>query len=75
MVSKTSVSLFFGRPVKLVIDALFPDAFRIASRSRVSVYDALYVALAQREGCRLVTADEKLIKALPGYQIVSLSSL
>jgi predicted nucleic acid-binding protein len=28
------------------------------------VYDALYVALAEREGCELVTADDKLVNAL-----------
>jgi predicted nucleic acid-binding protein len=75
--------------VKLVIDAnigwnlpviyqsisLFLRAFDIASQTRASVYDALYVALAEREGCQLATADEKLIKALPGFPIVSLTSL
>lgn len=55
--------------------SLFPRAFDIASQTRASVYDALYVALAEREGCHLATADEKLIKALPGFPIVSLASL
>jgi predicted nucleic acid-binding protein len=55
--------------------SLFPRAFDIASQTRASVYDALYVALAEREGCDLVTADDKLVKALPGFPIVSLASL
>ena len=28
------------------------------------MYDCLYVALAEREGCELVTADDKLVKKL-----------
>jgi len=42
---------------------LLPRALEIAQRFRQSVYDCLYVALAEREGCELVTADDKLIKA------------
>jgi predicted nucleic acid-binding protein len=30
----------------------------------VGVYDCLYVALAEREKCDLVTADEKLVRNL-----------
>ena len=29
-----------------------------------TVYDCLYVALAEREGYELVTADDKLVKAV-----------
>lgn len=53
----------------------FPRAFEIACQTRTSLYDALYVALAEREGCDLVTADDKLVKALPGFPVVSLASL
>jgi predicted nucleic acid-binding protein len=31
---------------------------------RVGIYDCLYVALAEREGCEFITADDKLIKKL-----------
>ena len=31
---------------------------------RCGVYDCLYVALAEKEGCELVTADDKLVKTL-----------
>jgi predicted nucleic acid-binding protein len=49
----------------------------ISSKSRSGFYDCLYVALAEREGCGLVTADDKLIKNLqPHFQfIVSLASM
>jgi predicted nucleic acid-binding protein len=31
---------------------------------RVGIYDCLYVALAERETCELITADDKLVKNL-----------
>src|SRR5437868_6865082 len=37
---------------------LLPRAYEISSGKRVGVYDCLYVALAEREGCHLVTADD-----------------
>ena len=43
---------------------LLPRALEIAQQFRQSVYDCLYVALAEREGCELVTADDKLIRAV-----------
>ena len=36
----------------------------MAKQFRQTVYDCLYVALAEREGCELVTADDKLVKKL-----------
>lgn len=44
---------------------------------RAGVYDCLYMVLAEREGCELVTADDKLIKNLqPHFPfILSLLSL
>lgn len=44
--------------------ALTARAITIASRLRVGVYDCVYVALAEREGCELVTADDKLVRNL-----------
>jgi predicted nucleic acid-binding protein len=61
---------------KLLIDVLnalpqlhpsFPLLLRaceISSQLRVGIYDCLYVALAEREQCDLVTADDKLVKNL-----------
>jgi predicted nucleic acid-binding protein len=43
---------------------LLPRAIQISSAERVGVYDCLYVALAEREGCELVTADDKLVQNL-----------
>jgi predicted nucleic acid-binding protein len=56
---------------------LTPRAIEVSSSMRIGVYDCLYVALAEREKCELVTADDKLVKNLqPHFPfIIPLSSL
>ena len=39
-------------------------ALKLAAEGKHKVYDMMYVALAHREGCELLTADEKLINKL-----------
>jgi predicted nucleic acid-binding protein len=41
-----------------------PRASALASQARIGVYDYLYVALAEREGCSLLAADDRLVRAL-----------
>lgn len=55
--------------------SLLPRAYELSSLTRSAVYDCLYVALAEREGCDLVTADEKLVNNLAGYPVRLLSTL
>jgi predicted nucleic acid-binding protein len=43
---------------------LLPRAFAISSSERGGVYGCLYVALAEREGCALLSADDRLFRAL-----------
>ncbi len=43
---------------------LLPRAYEIASQARIGVYDCLYVALAERERFEMVTADQRLLRAL-----------
>jgi len=43
---------------------LIKDAFDIATAFGQTVYDSIYVALAAASGAPLVTADERLLKAL-----------
>lgn len=43
---------------------LLASALELATSHNRTVYDSLYVALALREGCQLVTADRKLFNAL-----------
>jgi predicted nucleic acid-binding protein len=56
---------------------LLSQAVAISSQARIGVYDCLHVALAQREGCELLTADDRLVRALqPSFPfITALSSL
>ena len=55
---------------------LLPRAVDLATQARIGVYDCLYVALAEREQCPLVTADQRLINTFQGrFSILSLSSL
>jgi predicted nucleic acid-binding protein len=66
----TSPQLFSSLPLVL-------RACDISSRMRVGVYDCLYVALAEREGCEFLTADDRLVRALgPTFPfIISLATL
>ena len=51
-------------------------AVEIATLAQIGVYDCLYVALAEREGCELVTADQRLIANLETqFPIIPLDSL
>jgi predicted nucleic acid-binding protein len=43
---------------------LLPRAFALASQARIGVYDCLYVALAERQGCAMLTADDRLARVL-----------
>src|SRR5260370_17471099 len=56
---------------------LLPRAYEISSQMRVGVYDCVYVALAEREGCEFVTADDRLVKNLQPHSpfTLPLSSL
>jgi predicted nucleic acid-binding protein len=56
---------------------LLKRAIDIASEARIGVYDCLYVAPAEREGCKMVTADDRLVRALqPRFPfIISLAAL
>jgi len=43
---------------------LVARAYEISSSYRIGFYDCVYVALAEQEGCELVTADQRLIRNL-----------
>src|SRR5580692_11610362 len=42
---------------------LLPRAVEISLSTRLSVFASLYVALAEREKCQLLTADQKVIRS------------
>jgi len=56
---------------------LLARATDISSQMRRGIYDCLYVALADQEGCQMVTADSRLISVLEKEypSIIDLSSL
>jgi predicted nucleic acid-binding protein len=47
----------------VALDELADMALALAVRLRHPVYDCLYLALAQRERCALITADRRLLNA------------
>ena len=71
------VELMLNSPNLVPCMPLMLRALRIAQQARIGVYDCLYVALAERERCELVTADTRLLNSLkPTYPfIVWLASL
>lgn len=63
--AKERTALLVDLPVTLEpIASLIADASDLALRLDVTVYDALYVALARRRGDLLITADHKLARAV-----------
>jgi len=44
--------------------SLVPSALQLALQHQRTVYDALYLALAQERNCDLITADERFFNAL-----------
>lgn len=49
---------------------LLRSTVAIASAYQLTLYDAVYVALAERRGMPLLTADEALIQKMKGHSIV-----
>ena|SRR5215467_9682917 len=49
-------------------ESLLGEAYVLAVKHRRTVYDSLYLALAIREGCEFVTADERLANSLSSTQ-------
>src|SRR5947199_5117219 len=52
------------QPAFYPVDPLFYRAVDLSSRTRSSFYDCLYVSLAEREGCELVTARDTILQNL-----------
>jgi predicted nucleic acid-binding protein len=69
--------VLLARPRLVPYLPLMTKAIQISSSIRIGIYDCLYVALAERENCEFVTADDKILKNLKSQYpfIVSLASL
>lgn len=70
----TSAALAALRDLDLQIELVEWDLLRKATAIswgyQVALYDAVYVALAERQGFPLLTADEVLVKKMKGHSIV-----
>ncbi|HVC98085.1 MAG TPA: type II toxin-antitoxin system VapC family toxin [Pirellulales bacterium] len=53
---------------------LLSRATGISSQARIGIYDCLYIALAEREQCRVVSADQRLVNTFP-TSVVSLAAI
>lgn len=53
---------------------LMSQALTLSSQEKIGVYDCLYVALAVRENCQVLTADRRLLSKFPAFT-TSLDSL
>ncbi len=51
-------------PALIAHTHLIRRAIDMSSRTRSGYYDCLYLALAEHEGCQLITADQKSVKNL-----------
>ena len=52
---------------------LMPRAYAISSQARIGICDCLYIALAEREQCSIVSEDARLAGQFP-LQVVSLAT-
>jgi len=53
---------------------LVPRAILLSSNFRIGLYDCLYIAVAERAQCKVLTADQRLVNTFPALT-VPLSSL
>lgn len=67
--------IMLDAPAFFTIMPLMDRALELSIEARHNIYDCLYVALAEREGCMVLTADERMKRNLPGSPIMLLSSL
>jgi predicted nucleic acid-binding protein len=70
-------SIIADTPVLYSYLPLLDRAGEVASDFRVALYDCLYLALAEREACELVTADTRFLSNLQSHFsfLVDLASL
>ncbi len=67
---RTGEAAIFLNDVLSAAPVLYPSspllirAMEIAIAAKQAVYDCLYIALAEAEGCELVTADDNLARSL-----------
>jgi predicted nucleic acid-binding protein len=70
------VELMDSLPTLVSSTPLLSRAYDHSSKKRIGVYDCVYIALAERQQCELITADARLARAFQDLiPVVLLSSL
>lgn len=64
-----------GRIRLLTLEDLAPRAFEFAAHMDHPIYDCFYLALAERERCPLVTADERLLRKVKVLKEIEVKAL
>ena len=59
-----SLLLAYKLPVAPIDTQFIENAMDVARKYSISLYDSLYVTLAQMKQCEMVTADKKLVRAV-----------
>jgi predicted nucleic acid-binding protein len=54
---------------------LLPRAVEISSATKIAVGDCLFLAVAEREGCELATADKRLLLNARGFSVGPLQAI
>jgi predicted nucleic acid-binding protein len=74
--SKTIVSAAQELPLGYYYtNSLLPHAMRIALATKRTVYDSLYIALAESQACQLMTDDRKLYESLQSTSLAAFLAL
>ena len=70
--TKQSISYLIELGIDVIIptEDLISVSIEFAYKCNISIYDAVYVALASKLGATLVTADEKLYEKIKGLNFV-----
>lgn len=56
-------------PRLFTYDDLIDRTMEISSDMRIGVFDCLYVALAEKEHCRVATVDKRFLELFPNLTI------
>ena len=55
----------YGFNIIMIRDEIREKMIEFAINHNISIYDASYIALAEKFNTQLITADEKIVKKLP----------
>lgn len=65
LIAKDILKIFAAMPIQHHSSlSCLPSALEIAHKLNVTIYDALYLALAEQENCQMITADLKFFNSI-----------